>query len=376
MRYTPVSAGGLLVVLLMTATAFFTASSASEWFDQTACMVSDGVIEVRWYPPPGIRDAVDHYSLTWMCEAYSDQIHIPASLDHCLFAADSALLALPPGTQVQFSIEAREAGEERLAGTDPSSAHLCRSTAEDSGPLGDPPMLPILGLSDRGFDDAQFPTLFAWVGIDSAGQIPRDSLLQSAFEAYEDGALITDCFQASRAGGGYGSQADFVFLIDVSASMADKIQIVQANIIAFIAALEALDYDAKFGYVRFGHPTGDNPRVMNGGDFYEDPADFIDAIPMVVSGDWEPGCQAAIDAVMEINFRPGSLKQLVLITDEDSDEGDCQMAIALCNTKDINIHGAVDCDEGDAQSQYCDGLVGQTGGLVFGVTDPFDQLFD
>ncbi|MCK4415024.1 MAG: VWA domain-containing protein, partial [Candidatus Eisenbacteria sp.] len=373
-RFSLVFLAALIPMLSLTAVVPCALDFPAE-FDQSTRTIEDRIIELQWYPHAEIQRLVDHYEVHWSVGAESGQIDVPAQQLTYTLAIDTQMFFLPSDAQVEVQVHAIDSAQELIGLGELDNALIFAQ--ETLGRTGG--RLPILGLSDRGFEDAQFPTLFAWVGVDSTGLIPQDSLPQSAFEVYEDGALITDCFQVELTGSGQGNQLDFVFLIDHSGSMIDEITDVRNNVEAFATGLEALGYDVKFGYVRFGYSSDPGypiPYVANNGNLYDTAADLANAIPESVSGGIERGCQAAIDAVNEINFRVGSLKQFLLITDEDSDGGDCQHAINLCNINGINIHGAVDCNEGSAQAHYCNGIIPQTDGLLFAVRDPFDQLFD
>jgi hypothetical protein len=137
------------------------------------------------------------------------------------------------------------------------------------------------------------------------------------------------------------NQVDFVFLIDASPSMADNINGVRNGLTAFVNDLTANDVDAAFAIVLFGK-TG--PELML--DLTTDSSAAITAFGNIVTNDANPGIhdnhngdpedalaaiRAALGAsVTELNnanipgdgiidFRDGSLINLILMTDENSD---------------------------------------------------------
>lgn len=137
------------------------------------------------------------------------------------------------------------------------------------------------------------------------------------------------------------SVTDFVFIVDASASMGDNIADVRAGLDAFITNLDVANIDARYSLVLFG---GHAEIVL---DFTSTKADVIGAFNQIsVSGavagfqnnhntNPEAGLEAirmvlggAVDNDLDnnniagdgtLNFRSGARKNLILVTDEDSD---------------------------------------------------------
>ncbi len=103
---------------------------------------------------------------------------------------------------------------------------------------------------------------------------------------------------------------DIVMIIDCSGSMRDEIQSVRANVETFVNTMEARGADYRIGGVLYGaliydtlHPTGDIQTFKR----FAASADAIgnDEITTL-----------AIKTATEMNFRPGSQRLFVLITDD------------------------------------------------------------
>jgi len=100
---------------------------------------------------------------------------------------------------------------------------------------------------------------------------------------------------------------------------------------------------------------------------------------MYASGGFEPGLQAIINAANTFNFRPGSQRHFLIITDEDSDGGSLSQAISICNSNNIVVHGAISCGFGSSYAHYCNpssSITGATGGLVFSVVGPYNAILN
>ncbi len=101
---------------------------------------------------------------------------------------------------------------------------------------------------------------------------------------------------------------------------------------------------------------------------------------MSAGGGFEPGLLAIYQAATTFNFRPGSQRHFLLITDEDSDGGSLQQSISTCLSGNIVVHCAVDCNfyYPNAYNHYCSptSISGSTGGMVFTVAGPYDAILN
>jgi outer membrane protein OmpA-like peptidoglycan-associated protein len=103
---------------------------------------------------------------------------------------------------------------------------------------------------------------------------------------------------------------DIVLIVDCSGSMKDEIEAVRANVQSFVNTMQTRGADYRIGGVLYGsmiydtlHPTGDLDR-------FKEFAANADAI----GGD--EITSLAIKAATEMNFRPGSQRAFILITDD------------------------------------------------------------
>lgn len=209
---------------------------------------------------------------------------------------------------------------------------------------------------------------------------PVLDLTKNEFQVFENSALQTKYFDIiPPATSGGVRLADIVFLIDVSGSMGPEIADVRANVKAFANDLNASNIDFQLGLVRFGNLSGANPYIFNNGNLTDDVPlfqSFVDTL--VASGGYEPGFLAVRQAITGLNYRPGTQKIFIIITDEDSDDRNKQESINLLLTNSVTLHAAVDCSFGTSRSDYCDdtSIRGVTGGLLFGVRDSYSSILD
>ena len=236
----------------------------------------------------------------------------------------------------------------------------------------------VLGMSLVACDSRNFPFVYLTVRVTEDGQ-PIDDLLPGNFSLTEDGRLQTDAFDVTPPGTGGGVRlADIVFLIDTSGSMSGEIAAVRNNAIAFANALAASNIDYRLGLVRFGNSSGANPGIIGGG-LTANAQTFTSWVGTLgASGSFEPGFAAVRLAISTYSFRPGAQKVFILITDEDSDDRNKQSTIDLIQANDVTVHCAVSCSSGSSNSDYCDStsIRGVSGGLLFGVAGPYDQVLN
>lgn len=135
--------------------------------------------------------------------------------------------------------------------------------------------------------------------------------------------------------------ADFVFIVDASSSMGGEIGAVKAGLGSLVAGLNTAQIDARFAIVLFGGP----PEVIL--DFTRDQATTEAAFDLISVGGAVPGVhnnhnlnpEAGLEAIRivlnsavtntlmrnnvggtgPLAFRPDARKNLILVTDEDSD---------------------------------------------------------
>jgi len=145
--------------------------------------------------------------------------------------------------------------------------------------------------------------------------------------AQRDRPQVPTSPSAPSSSGGPFDKADFVFVVDHSASMGNEIAGVASGLTRFTQGLQAKGIDARFAVVLFGGP----PEVRQ--DFTSD-ADLLAEvfanieILSISAGKFEAGLEAirmSLGAAVHnfaaglLAFRPDAIKNIVLVTDENSD---------------------------------------------------------
>jgi len=231
----------------------------------------------------------------------------------------------------------------------------------------------------QSFNISRFEFLYGNVSVNSYGT-PVTDLTKEDFEVYEDGVLQTDYFEVTPPAVGDNVRlADIVILIDVSGSMGGEIADVRNNVNNFANALSASNIDFRLGLVRFGNSYGSNPFLFNDGNLTEDVSLFQSFVNTLgANGGYEPGFLAIRQAITGFNFRPGTQKIFIIITDEDSDDRNKAETIDMLLANSVTVHSAVYCSSGYSRTDYCDdsSIRGVTDGLLFGVSDSYNQILD
>jgi len=109
-------------------------------------------------------------------------------------------------------------------------------------------------------------------------------------------------------------QADIVFVLDNSYSMQRKLPLVKSRLAQFNAAMVANNIDAEYALVKFGYVE----RMLTNLAPFEALAKPLSKLHGK-SGNPERGSAAVELAMSSVTFRPGAVKNIILITDEDDD---------------------------------------------------------
>ena len=167
-----------------------------------------------------------------------------------------------------------------------------------------------------------FPFLYLNINVDTLG-VALTELDESNFQIYEDNILQVDYFEVSPPEAGSGVRlADIVFVLDITGSMEDELNGVKRNMLSFVQALRESDVNFRIGIVEYA----DEVYVFNGGNLYADPDVIqatVDGISLgehgLGSGDeWPEDGFDALKAATLLNFRPGSQRIFILLTDAPS----------------------------------------------------------
>lgn len=193
---------------------------------------------------------------------------------------------------------------------------------------------------------------------------------------YENSTRLTN-FTFGKDTSGGASQADIVFVLDVTGSMGGEIASVKNNIIEFADSLSASRVDYQLGLVTF------LDAVENKYPFTKDVQAFQQIIGQQYAhggGDMpENSLQALLDA-SAFNFRPESKRIIVWITDAQFHEKDSYTPLSRETVLDsLLIKGIVVNAIGTQgfKSAYYDAITTPTGGNYYDITGNFrDILLD
>jgi hypothetical protein len=158
---------------------------------------------------------------------------------------------------------------------------------------------------------------------------------------------------------------DVVWVVDTSGSMGGDIAQVKARITEFDAAMVAAGIDARYGLVRFG---GANTLIQDITTFATfvapgSPFQLLDA----TGGGTEDG-SAALQVALTASFRPDTVRNLILVTDENDDNPGNRAALtaALAATVDNELINVIR-NPGDDDGGYYANLATSNGGNAFDI---------
>ncbi len=210
--------------------------------------------------------------------------------------------------------------------------------------------------------------------VSSTGQKLYDLRKENIF-LYENDLRIND-FTLGLDVASTASQADIVFVLDVTGSMSDEIQAVCDNIRGFAANLAASNIDYRLGMVTF------LDEIENVYPFTTDVNKFKDQVSQQYAhggGDGPENSLQALQTAGEFSFRPGCKRLFVWITDADYHEQDWatplsrQPVLTALLNKDIIVYaiGRLMYKTG-----FYDPFVNPTGGKYFDITGNFQDILN
>lgn len=190
--------------------------------------------------------------------------------------------------------------------------------------------------------------------------------------------------------------ADIIWIIDDSISMGGDIAQVRNRILQFDTEMTNAGIDANYGLVRFGGNSGipasystnsgrygatDRIATMEHqlSDFAAFASGFLSTMTAPTRTQ-EPGSKGVVVAFDEINFRAGSVKNIILVTDEDDDSSNTDFLLAdqLLTDNDALFNFIGVPGTGNTNSRYGQ-LAADHGGAAFNIasfrSDP-DPFFD
>ena len=180
-----------------------------------------------------------------------------------------------------------------------------------------------------------FPFIYSTLSVAMEGE-DMSELDETNFQVYENDVLQTNFFSVTPPSTGAGSRlVDIAFQMDNSGSMSSSINAVSQNVTAFINNLAGSGVDSALGLCRYGQSAnGGNPILEDSGILTTNLDYFRDNVwaRNRIDGGYEPGYYAITQSLSGFNWRPGSQKVLIIITDETPNQGGAslQQAIDAC----------------------------------------------
>jgi hypothetical protein len=185
----------------------------------------------------------------------------------------------------------------------------------------------------------------------------------------EDGVPMSDCTMNLLSQSNNSSQADIVFVFDVTGSMDDEIADLKANIIDFADTLEGSNVDYNLGLVTFSE------SVTGVYGMTQDVSEFRSLIQSIFTdgGVTENPLDAVVEA-MTMGWRENADRILILATDETYNvvNNTVEQAMQAAQGNGVRVHAAT---LPELNGDY-DSLVTGTGGTFFDITGSFATVLD
>jgi len=161
--------------------------------------------------------------------------------------------------------------------------------------------------------------------------------------------------------------ADIVFVIDTSGSMGGDIDEVKSRLSQFDGIMLAAGVNANYGLVRFGGAASLIQNITTFTDFSRSGGPF--ATLTANGGGTEDGSAAMLTALLA-SFRNDSVRNIILVTDENDDVATNRNALdlalaATAQNELINIVG----NPNDDDNNYYRNLAPANGGAFFNILD-------
>jgi len=200
------------------------------------------------------------------------------------------------------------------------------------------------------------------------------NLTKQDFNVYEDDALVSDYSVVPPDATSGAKLVDIVFLVDNSGSFDDEQNAVRNNMEDFVNQLTASGNDFALGLCRFGQYSQsgypileDNGQLTNNSDYFKNTV----WLRNVTNGSIEVGYNAIVKSAQGFNFRPGSQKIFIILTDETPDQGGStkQEATDACLNNYITLFAMT-----NYKSAGLNDIATATNGRYYNITDPFNDI--
>lgn len=234
--------------------------------------------------------------------------------------------------------------------------------------------LPATAISDTGLyleedslDISGFPqvNLFFQAGVERSGQVLYNLTKDNIF-LFENSKRI-DEFSMGNASANSERLADVVFVLDVSGSMGDNIRQVTDNLGEFADSLAARGYDYRIGVVTF------STTVDHIWDFTSNIEEVKNNLNSIALWGGEEDSPSALYAATGLSFRPGSIRTIIWLTDENYTERyyNKQQVVNKMLEMGITVNGVGTLN---LQTDWFDPIVLPTGGKFYNIFGNFRDI--
>lgn len=161
--------------------------------------------------------------------------------------------------------------------------------------------------------------------------------------------------------------ADIMWVVDTSGSMGDDINEVKARIGEFESAMTTAGIDARYGLVRFGGAASLIQDITTFSDFNRAGGPFI---TLTANGGGTEDGSEAIQVALGATFRTDTVRNIILVTDEDDDgtANRATLASDLAATSANELINIIGNPNDDSNNYYRD-LAPANGGAFFNILD-------
>ncbi|EGV16258.1 von Willebrand factor type A [Thiocapsa marina 5811] len=233
-----------------------------------------------------------------------------------------------------------------------------------------------VSVSIRSLNSQTFP--FVFLDVDATDETSTCTLFSAEnFQVLEDGVAQKDYFAVTPPNENQGVRlVDIVFIMDNSGSMSDDQLAVRNNVYGFVDKLAQAGINYAFGLTRYGQGANSGaPLIEDNGNLTSDAAYFKDTVwtRNTIDGGTEPGYRAIVDSAAKFNYRPGSRRVFIIVTDESPNQGGATLdqAAAALQSGDVTLFAVT------ATSLFSSfqSLVADPSQQLLGLTTSFDQIF-
>jgi von Willebrand factor type A domain-containing protein/peptidase M66-like protein len=233
-----------------------------------------------------------------------------------------------------------------------------------------------VSVSIRSLNAQLFPFVFLDVNATDEGGT-CSTFSSDNFRVSENGVSETDFFSVTPPNENQGVRlVDVVFIMDNSGSMGGDQLAVRNNVFGFVDKLTQAGINFAFGVTRYGQSANSGrPAIEDNGNLTTNASYFKDNLwtRNVTSGGTEPGYLAIVQSASGFNFRPGSRRVFVIITDENPNQGGAtrEQALGALQSGNTTLFAVTE----SALFSSFTSLVTNPAEQLLGLSTSFDQIF-